>query len=104
MSASARYSLIRKPRGTALPSRRFAVQNHAVRSDRWRYIRYADGSEELYDESKDPLEWTNLAADARYGDAKTELARWLPKENKPSLEPEAGKAKAAKRAKQAAKN
>ncbi|WP_182868265.1 hypothetical protein [Stieleria mannarensis] len=23
--------------------------NHAVRSDRWRYIRYADGSEELYD-------------------------------------------------------
>ena len=82
----------------------FRRQNHAVRSDRWRYIRYVDGSEELYDETKDPLEWTNLAADARYGDVKTELERWLPKENKASLEADAGKAKAAKRAKQAAKN
>jgi arylsulfatase A-like enzyme len=35
--------------------------NHAVRSERWRYIRYADGSEELYDHRDDPNEWTNLA-------------------------------------------
>ncbi len=35
--------------------------NHAVRSERWRYIRYADGSEELYDHDADPLEWANLA-------------------------------------------
>ena len=28
--------------------------NHAVRSERWRYIRYADGSEELYDRRADP--------------------------------------------------
>src|SRR5262245_40755211 len=34
--------------------------NHAVRTEKWRYIRYADGSEELYDRSKDPNEWTNL--------------------------------------------
>src|SRR5690606_20934650 len=27
----------------------FGFKNHAVRSDRWRYIRYNDGSEELYD-------------------------------------------------------
>ena len=35
--------------------------NHAVRTEKWRYIRYADGSEELYDVSADPHEWTNLA-------------------------------------------
>ena len=35
--------------------------NHAVRTEKWRYIRYADGGEELYDEGKDPFEWTNLA-------------------------------------------
>ena len=32
-------------------------QNHAVRSEAFRYIRYADGGEELYDEKADPLEW-----------------------------------------------
>jgi len=34
--------------------------NHAVRSERWRYIQYADGTEELYDHTVDPYEWTNL--------------------------------------------
>lgn len=36
--------------------------NHAIRDRRWRYIRYADGSEELYDHESDPHEWTNLMA------------------------------------------
>ena len=36
-------------------------KNHAVRTEGWRYIRYADGGEELYDEAKDPREWVNLA-------------------------------------------
>jgi hypothetical protein len=40
--------------------------NHAVRSKQWRYIRYQDGSEELYDHSKDPWEWTNLAMNPEY--------------------------------------
>jgi len=35
--------------------------NHAVRTERWSYIRYADGSEELYDRRQDPREWVNLA-------------------------------------------
>ena len=34
--------------------------NHSVRSEHFRYIRYADGSEELYDHRQDPNEWTNL--------------------------------------------
>ncbi|MEO0413329.1 MAG: sulfatase [Verrucomicrobiota bacterium] len=34
--------------------------NYSLRSKRWRFTRYADGSEELYDHQKDPNEWTNL--------------------------------------------
>jgi len=36
--------------------------NHSIRDERWRYIHYADGSEELYDHQTDPNEWENLAA------------------------------------------
>ena len=39
--------------------------NHAVRTEDWRYIRYANGDEELYHNAVDPLEWTNLAKQAR---------------------------------------
>jgi choline-sulfatase len=35
--------------------------NHSVRTERWRYIHYADGTEELYDIKRDPNEWVNLA-------------------------------------------
>ena len=52
--------------------------NHAVRSENFRYIRYADGSEELYDHGADPMEWTNLASDGNYSAVKREMARWLP--------------------------
>src|SRR5262249_20289697 len=52
--------------------------NHSVRSERWRYIRYADGSEELYDHQADPHEWTNLAHDPGLAQIKRDHARWLP--------------------------
>jgi choline-sulfatase len=51
--------------------------NFGVRTARWRYIRYADGSEELYDMQQDPHEWHNLAA-ARRGLC-ADLARWIPR-------------------------
>jgi arylsulfatase A-like enzyme len=35
--------------------------NHAIRDDRYRYIRYRNGDEELYDHQSDPYEWTNIA-------------------------------------------
>ena len=56
----------------------FHKGNAAVRSGRYRYIRYHDGSEELYDHQTDPNEWVNLAG--REGMASTirELALWLP--------------------------
>jgi len=52
--------------------------NTAVRTGHWRYIRYADESEELYDELADSNEWTNLAADPHYASTKAELVKWLP--------------------------
>jgi hypothetical protein len=58
--------------------------NHAIRSDRWRYIRYADGSEELYDHETDPMEYTNLATRAEYDAVKQELSAWLPERNAPN--------------------
>lgn len=59
--------------------------NHSVVDRDWRYIRYADGAEELYDHRSDPDELKNLAGDARYADVKTRLARSLPKKNTPLL-------------------
>jgi len=73
--------------------------NHAVRNEEWRYIRYADGGEELYHNLMDPLEWNNLANKPEYARQKEEMAKWLPKVNK---EPPVGEGKKAKR--RAAKN
>jgi choline-sulfatase len=53
--------------------------NDTVRTEQWRYIHYADGSDELYDHRTDPNEWTNLVADAQFAATKADLARWLPK-------------------------
>jgi arylsulfatase A-like enzyme len=39
----------------------FGPGNASLRTDRWRFIHYSDGSEELYDLRDDPNEWTNLA-------------------------------------------
>ena len=64
--------------------------NHAVRSERWRYIRYSDGGEELYDHNADPQEWTNLAGKPEYGVVKQELGRWIPTVNAPESVHERG--------------
>jgi arylsulfatase A-like enzyme len=61
--------------------------NHAIRSERWRYIRYKDGTEELYDHQNDPNEWKNLAGDAQYDAVKREHAKWLPTINVPAVGP-----------------
>jgi arylsulfatase A-like enzyme len=59
--------------------------NHSIRTERWRYIRYADGTEELYDEQNDPNEWTNLAADPKTAAIRQDLKRWLPKLDRPMV-------------------
>ncbi|MBM3861826.1 MAG: sulfatase [Verrucomicrobia bacterium] len=57
--------------------------NHGIRSERWRYIRYADGTEELYDMKSDPNEWTNLAGNPKYAAVIAQHKKWLPKIDEP---------------------
>lgn len=60
--------------------------HHALRDDRWRYIRYADGSEELYDHATDPYEWTTLATLPEHAGLKAQLATHFPTVNNPVVE------------------
>jgi choline-sulfatase len=53
--------------------------NHGVRSERWRYIHYADGSEELYDMINDPNEWKNIVGDPAMKPIIDDHKKWLPK-------------------------
>ena len=64
----------------------FGRNNHAVRTDRWRYIRYANGDEELYDHLNDEYEWSNLASHAENATVKAELAKHFPTTNNPAVE------------------
>ena len=57
----------------------YRYKNHTVRTAGWRYIRYANGDEELYDETKDSNEYVNLATKPEFAAKKTELAKFLPK-------------------------
>jgi hypothetical protein len=42
----------------------FGPDNGSLRTNRWRYIHYSDGSEELYDLRENANEWVNLAGQA----------------------------------------
>jgi arylsulfatase A-like enzyme len=57
--------------------------NYTVRTHNWRYIRYFDGSEELYYHKQDPDEWKNLAGLSEFAAKKEELKKWLPKKESP---------------------
>ncbi len=64
--------LLRDPKAKRNPTvTTHLPDNHAVRSERWRYIRYSDGAEELYDSVKDPNEYHNLASDPKLASVKT---------------------------------
>jgi arylsulfatase A-like enzyme len=57
--------------------------NYAVRDRDWRYIRYYDGTEELYSHKVDPDEWTNQANNPEYAEVKKRLAASLPSPEAP---------------------
>lgn len=57
----------------------------SVTDGRFRYIRYEDGTEELYEFATDPHEFTNRADDPVLAEEKTRLKRWKPERWAPSL-------------------
>ena len=61
--------------------------NHGVRTRRWRFISYADGSEELYDMQEDPNEWNNLAGSPEHSEVLRRHRAMLPES---SLQPVPG--------------
>jgi arylsulfatase A-like enzyme len=59
----------------------YGMNNHAVKSDRFRYIQYEDGGEEFYDHNNDPNEWTNQANNPEYVNQINAFKQHLPKVN-----------------------
>ncbi|NNE01476.1 MAG: sulfatase-like hydrolase/transferase [Pirellulaceae bacterium] len=64
----------------------FGPNNHTLRGNRYRYTRYADGSQELYDHDVDPNEWHNLVtADGSCSEQHQlvidQMKNWLPEQN-----------------------
>lgn len=51
---------------------------HTVRDSRWRYTRYFDGAEELYDHQQDPNEWHNLINDSAFSAVARKLSEQIP--------------------------
>ena len=66
----------------------YGKDNIAVVNEHYRYIRYANGDEELYDLRSDPNEWANVAGDAKYASIKTALGAELPPNTRRKVEGE----------------
>ena len=76
-------SLVPQLQDAQAPRSRPAITSHgpgndSARSETHRYIRYADGSEELYDIRKDPHEFNNLASDPKTRKLRNKLASYFP--------------------------
>ena len=81
------HSLIPQLRDADAPREHPAItthnhDNHSVRTLHWRYIQYADGSQELYDTRNDPHEWHNLAGHTMYRKTISSMKKWIPSINK----------------------
>lgn len=68
-------------------------KNHAVRSERWRFIQYANGDQELYDHRADPYEYKNLAGNPEYASIIKQHQAFLPKSEAPHDKPKGKKKK-----------
>ena len=67
----------------------YGAGNTAIRTERWRYIRYEDGSEELYDHDTDPNEWKNLAKKGDFRQIKDDLKKMIPENQHSGLQVQA---------------
>lgn len=70
--------------------------NMAFRSEHYRYIIYADGSEEFYDHKNDPQEWHNLIGNPDYAEQIEQHRKAVPKD----LHPLSGKSSGGRKAKE----
>jgi len=61
----------------------FGYKNYGIRSERYRYIVYADGTEELYDHQKDKWEWHNLVGNSDYAEVKEKMRKGIPDHHEP---------------------
>jgi arylsulfatase A-like enzyme len=61
----------------------FGYKNYGIRSEQYRYIVYADGTEELYDHQDDKWEWHNLADRPGYTEVKKQLRQGIPAHHQP---------------------
>lgn len=50
----------------------------SIRTEQFRYIRYQEGQQELYDHKKDPHEWKNEAENPEYAEVLKQLSSRLP--------------------------
>jgi arylsulfatase A-like enzyme/sucrose-6-phosphate hydrolase SacC (GH32 family) len=81
--------LLKNPAATRPPALTTWLRgNHGIRTRDWRYIRYADGSEELYKDS-DPWNHENLAAKPESASVIADHRRWLPENEAPGSAPPA---------------
>ena len=58
-------------------------ESYAISTERWRYVHYKGGDEELYDIASDPYEWTNLAPKSEQAAKLAEMRTLAPKQLKP---------------------
>ena len=68
----------------------YGKDNFAVIDENYRYIRYANGDEELYDRAKDPNEWDNIAGNPQYDEVKAKLSAEIPAKTAVSIKVGAG--------------
>lgn len=64
----------------------FGYGEYSIRDERYRYIRYIDGGEELYDHAADPEEWTNLAGDPEHAAVIARMAAFIPTASAPFVD------------------
>jgi hypothetical protein len=63
----------------------FGPGNVSIRSERYRYIHYNDGTEEFYDHSKDTNEWSNQIKNPEMAELIEQHRAYLPKTSAPIL-------------------
>ncbi|MDP6443424.1 MAG: sulfatase-like hydrolase/transferase [Pirellulaceae bacterium] len=62
--------------------------SYGLSGERWRYIHYDNGDEELYDVAADPYEWENLAAKPEHREVLEQHRRLAPQKFAPLVEPQ----------------